>query len=147
MRLDQRGIAALIPHAGAMCLLDEVTHWDVETVIAASRSHSDPANPLRTAEGLTALSALEYAAQAMAVHGALAGAVGSRPRAGYLVAVRNVVCGAARLDAFQGLLVIEARQLVADGERVMYNFALRIDEREVLSGSATVVLDVDGGRI
>jgi hypothetical protein len=29
---------------------------------------------------------------------------------------------------------------------VMYVFVLRIGDREVLSGQATVVLDIDGGR-
>ena len=143
MPIDKERIAELIPHAGAMCLLDEITRWDAQTVTAASRSHCDHANPLRTADGLSALSAIEYAAQAMAVHGALVGAVDSKPRTGYLVAVRNVVCAVARLDALDDALVIEARQMLADGERVMYSFALRIQEHEVLSGSATVVLDVE----
>jgi predicted hotdog family 3-hydroxylacyl-ACP dehydratase len=107
--------------------------------------HRDPKNPLRTAGGLATLSAIEYAAQAMAVHGALVGAVTARPRAGYLVSLRKVVCGAPRLDDLEGDLVVEAEQMMADGERVMYAFSLRIGESEVLSGNATVMLDIEGG--
>ncbi len=141
MRVDKAGIAALIPHAGAMCLLDEVTHWDDCTVSARSRTHRDAGNPLRSDGCIPALSAIEYAAQAMAVHGALVGAVSERPLAGYLVSVRKVICLSPRLDDHEGDLFVEARQLAGDAERVMYSFALRVGDAEVLSGTATVKLD------
>ena len=144
MQIGRDEIAKLIPHAGAMCLLDEVSKWDATHVSASSRRHRDPKNPLRTAGGLATLSAIEYAAQAMAVHGALAGAVTERPRAGYLVSLRKIVCAAPRLDDLEGDLFIEAEQMMADGASVMYAFSLRIGETEVLSGNATVMLDVEG---
>jgi predicted hotdog family 3-hydroxylacyl-ACP dehydratase len=141
MRIDKAGIAALIPHAGEMCLLDEVTHWDDSTVSARSRTHRDAGNPLRNENGIPALSGIEYAAQAMAVHGALVGAVSGRPLAGYLVSVRKVICLSPRLDELEGDIFVEARQLAGDAERVMYAFALRVGDAEVLSGTATVMLD------
>lgn len=141
MRIDKARIAALIPHAGAMCLLDEVTHWDECTVSARSRTHLDAGNPLRSEGHVSTLSAIEYAAQAMAVHGALVGAVSERPLAGYLVSVRKVTCLYSHLDDLDGDLFVEARQLAGDAERVMYSFALRIGHAEVLSGTATVMLD------
>ena len=145
MPIDRERIAELIPHAGAMCLLDEVSSWDATHVRASSRRHRDPKNPLRTAGGLATLSAIEYAAQAMAVHGALAGAVNERPRAGYLVSLRKVVCSAPHLDDLEGDLFVDAEQMMADGASVMYAFSLRIGESEVLSGNATVMLDIEGG--
>ena len=144
MPIDRERIAELIPHAGAMCLLDEVSSWDATHVSASSRRHRDPKNPLRTAGGLATLSAIEYAAQAMALHGALAGAVTARPRAGYLVSLRKVVCAAPRLDDLEGDLFVEAEQMMADGSSVMYAFSLRIGNSEVLSGNATVMLDIEG---
>lgn len=141
MRLDKAGIAALIPHAGAMCLLDEVTHWDECCVSARSSSHRDAGNPLRSDGDIHTLSAIEYAAQAMAVHGALVGAVSERPQAGYLVSVRKVICRSQNLDDHEGDVFVEARQLAGDAERVMYAFALRVGDAEVLSGTATVKLD------
>ena len=145
MPIDKERIAELIPHAGAMCLLDEVSSWDATHVSASSRRHRDPKNPLRTAGGLATLSAIEYAAQAMAVHGALAGAVNERPRAGYLVSLRKVLCATSRLDDLEGNLYVDAEQVMADGASVMYAFSLRIGESEVLSGNATVMLDIEGG--
>ena len=141
MRLDKSGIAALIPHAGAMCLLDEVTRWDADNLTAVSRTHCNADNPLGVNGHIPTLSAIEYAAQAMAVHGGLSGAITSRPRAGYLVSLRNVVCSVSYLDEMEGELVIEVQRLVGDAERVMYAFSLTIAEHEILSGQATVVLD------
>jgi predicted hotdog family 3-hydroxylacyl-ACP dehydratase len=80
----------------------------------------------------------------MAVHGALAGAVEGRPRAGYLVSLRNVECLAPRIDTLEGDLSIDARQIAGDAERVMYAFSLRAEGREVLRGSAMVILDAQG---
>jgi predicted hotdog family 3-hydroxylacyl-ACP dehydratase len=143
--IDKAGIATLIPHTGAMCLLDEVTSWDGTSVSAFTRTHRDEANPLRSGGQVSSWCAIEYAVQAMAVHGALAGAVSGRPRAGYLVSLREIVCLAPRLDGLEGDLFVEARQLMGDAGLVMYAFSLRIGDSEVLSGKATVMLDAEGG--
>jgi predicted hotdog family 3-hydroxylacyl-ACP dehydratase len=134
-------LAKLIPHSGAMCLLDGVVAWDATQIRCVSRSHRDPSNPLRAGGQLPALCGIEYAAQAMAVHGGLAGNIGSRPRAGYLVSLRDVICRQSRLDTLDGDLIIEAAQLMGDQSRVIYRFTLRAGVVEVLSGRATVVLD------
>lgn len=146
MRVSRGEIARLIPHAGAMCLLDGVVAWDAQRVQAVSRTHRDPRNPLRTDGRLPAICGIEYAAQAMAVHGGLSGKVAGRPRAGYLAALRDVVCSEPWLDAHEGDLVIEAELLMGDGERVVYGFTLRAGETEILSGRATVMLDAGGER-
>lgn len=142
MLVDKTTIAKMIPHAGAMCLLDGVLRWDAETIRCVSQSHRDAANPLRSGGQLPALAGIEYAAQAMAVHGGLSGAVGGKPRAGYLASLRDVVCRRERLDDLDGDLVVDAAQLMGDESRVIYQFTLRVGEIEVLSGRATVILDV-----
>ena len=134
-------IASLIPHAGAMCLLHGVVRWDAAHIRCVSRSHRDMDNPLRAGDELPALCAIEYAAQAMAVHGGLAGMLGGKPRAGYLVSLRDVVCRQRRLDDLDGDLIVDAEQLMGDQGRVIYQFTLRVGAVEVLSGRATVVLD------
>ena len=141
MAMTKAEIAALIPHAGAMCLLDGVLRWDATQISCVSRTHRDMENPLRAGGQLPAVCGIEYAAQAMAVHGGLAGNVGSRPRSGYLVALRDVICRHDRLDNLDGDLVVDAVQLMGDEGRVIYQFALRVGKVEVLSGRATVVLD------
>ena len=134
-------IAKLIPHAGAMCLLDGVLQWDATGISCISRTHRDVANPLRSAGQLRAMCGVEYAAQAMALHGGLSGAIGGRPRAGYLVGLREVVCRQRRLDTFDDDLWIDAAQLMGDQGRVIYEFTLRVGATGIISGRATVVLD------
>ena len=90
-------IAALIPHGGAMVLLDRVVRWDAHSIVCAARSHLDPANPLREAGRLAGLCGVEYALQAAALHGALL-AGGQAQRAGYAASLRNIVLHADRLD-------------------------------------------------
>jgi predicted hotdog family 3-hydroxylacyl-ACP dehydratase len=141
MLADRNAIAELIPHAGAMCLLDGVLHCDAERIRCVTGTHLHPDNPLRTAQGLPALCGIEYAAQAMAIHGGLSGQIEARPRAGYLASVRDVSFHCERLDTFAGELIIEAQKLMGDEARVIYRFSLHAAGRDVLSGRATVILD------
>jgi predicted hotdog family 3-hydroxylacyl-ACP dehydratase len=145
MLIGREAIAGMIPHAGAMRLLDGVLSWDTERIECVSRTHRDPHNPLRSQGQLAALCGIEYAAQAMAIHGRLAGALESAPRAGYLASLREVVCRAARLDDLEGDLVVGAERLMGEESRVIYRFALRVGETDVLRGRAAVVLDT--GRV
>jgi predicted hotdog family 3-hydroxylacyl-ACP dehydratase len=73
MRLDRSWIERNIPHHGRMCLLDEVLEWDAQHIRCRSGTHRQPDHPLRSQGRLGAACGIEYAAQAMAVHGALAG--------------------------------------------------------------------------
>ena len=73
MRLDRSWIEQNIPHHGRMCLLDEVLEWDAQHIRCRSGTHRQPDHPLRSQGRLGAACGIEYAAQAMAVHGALAG--------------------------------------------------------------------------
>ena len=141
MVMTKADIARLIPHAGSMCLLDGVEHWDATHIRCVSRSHRDIANPLRADGQLPAVCGIEYAAQAMALHGGLAGLIGNQPRAGYLVGLRDVVCRYSRLDNLDGDLTVDAAQLMGDQGHVIYQFALRVGAAEILTGRATVVLD------
>ena len=61
----------LIPHAGSMCLLEQVVSWDQQGVVCSTQSHKSLANPLRSSDQLSAVHAVEYGAQAVAVHGGL----------------------------------------------------------------------------
>jgi predicted hotdog family 3-hydroxylacyl-ACP dehydratase len=140
MRLLREDIAALIPHAGAMCLLDGVIDWDTERVRCVSTRHRATDNPLRRADGLGGLSGIEFAAQAMALHGRLAADGGERPQAGYLVSLRDVVCRAPRLDRIEGELVISAERLVGDEREALYHFAVEGGGAVLLDGRAAVIL-------
>lgn len=144
--LDHAGIAALIPHRGRMCLLAALRHWDATTIECIAVNHRDAAHPLRTRNGLLASAAIEYAAQATALHGALcAGAAGTSATPGFLASARDVRLGRWRLDdlpaATPDELVISAERQAADATRILYAFRLCHGGVELASGRVAVVLD------
>lgn len=145
MLIGQAEIRALIPHAGDMCLLAGVTRWDATRISCVAQSHRNTNNPLAHRGKVRALCGIEFAAQAMAVHGGLTGLVGRRPRAGLLVSVRDVVAQVEYLSDYREDLQIEAEQLMAEQSSVCYGFTLHAGETELLRGRATVVLDA--GRV
>lgn len=138
--LDRAQLAALIPHAGAMCLLDAVVAWDSTTITCLASSHRAADNPLAVRRCLDTVCGVEYASQAMAVHGGLVRG-GRRPAAGYLASLRDVTCAIERLDVLAGDLLVSAELLMADDARVIYRFDLTCDAVLVLSGRAAVVIE------
>lgn len=141
MMVDRAWIAAHIPHAGTMCLLDRVLEWDGGHIRCEAASHRAGDNPLRSNGCLHAASGIEYAAQAMAVHGALCNAGAGRPRAGFLASVRGVELAVDRLDDIAGSLVIAAERLGGDGGSVLYGFVVSSEGKRLLAGRAAVILD------
>jgi predicted hotdog family 3-hydroxylacyl-ACP dehydratase len=67
--VDRADIAQLIPHQGAMSLLDRVASWNETIIIATSTTHRRMDHPLRHRERLRAVHLCEYGAQAAALHG------------------------------------------------------------------------------
>jgi predicted hotdog family 3-hydroxylacyl-ACP dehydratase len=146
MRMNRSWIEARIPHQGRMCLLDEVFEWDAHHIRCRTETHRAPDNPLRSHERLGVACGIEYAAQAMALHGALAGgapdaSAGSPSRVGLLASVRDVRLHVLRLDDIESDLICEATHLAGDSLTALYEFALRDRDRILLSGRASVVLD------
>jgi predicted hotdog family 3-hydroxylacyl-ACP dehydratase len=139
--LDRDWIAARIPHQGAMCLLDAVMDWSDAAIVCRATRHADPAHPLRAEGRLGAAAGIEYAAQAMAVHGALIAGDDAPPRQGYLTSVRSVALHVARLDDLPGALDVRAERLSGDGNHILYQFRLDHAGRCLLEGRAAVVLD------
>ena len=139
--LDHAAIAARIPHQGDMCLLDAVVDWSETTIFCRAISHTNPANPLRAAGRLGATNGIEYAAQAMAIHGALLAQASDQPRQGYLTSVRSVQLHVARLDDLPGELNVQAERLSGDSNNILYQFSLSHAGRCLLAGRAAVVLD------
>lgn len=141
MPLDHAWLLVHLPHQGSMCLLDAVTDWDGQHIRCTASSHRHADNPLRAHDRLGAPCGIEYAAQAMAAHGALLAAADDAPRAGYLASVRGVDLQVARLDDIAADLEIEAERLSGDGNTILYGFRVCAAGRELLSGRAAVILD------
>lgn len=131
-------IAALIPHQGAMCLLECVERLDAEGILCTSTTHRDDANPLRRDGLLPAIAGVEYAAQAMALHGALTD--GEAQPVGFLSALRGLSLVVERLDDIAGPLAIAATVETRECRGMIYSFSVSGDGRALLTGQAVVVL-------
>ncbi len=133
--------AQLIPHQGAMCLLDAVLAWDATTIHATSSGHTSADHPLRGKCGLHAVNLVEYGAQAMAVHSALLsrdrGVMESRQ--GRLVSVREVVLSVEFVDKLDGHLDVHAQCLYADDTGAQYAFRVEHRGQVLISGRAAVI--------
>jgi predicted hotdog family 3-hydroxylacyl-ACP dehydratase len=143
------GIGALIPHGGTMMLLARLHEWDAQHIVCSANNHRDAEHPLLTRRGLLAPAAIEYAAQAMALHGALISqATGAPATPGYLASARGVQLHVMRLDdlprpdaAAPDELRIEATRQAGDARQILYAFNLSHAGRPIADGRAAVVLN------
>lgn len=141
-------IARRIPHAGRMCLLGGVLHASPDQMVCSASNQGDGTHPLRLAGRLGAACGVEYAAQAMALHGALHAELAgqARPQAGFLVSVRDLDLRVPRLDTIPGVLRITVDRLAGSGASCAYGFRLDDERgRPLLSGRAHVLLQDSRG--
>jgi predicted hotdog family 3-hydroxylacyl-ACP dehydratase len=148
MRFDRRWIEAHIPHQGRMCLLDEVRAWDQSSLECASRTHRAPDHPLRAHGRLGAACLLEYAAQAMAVHGALrfpadtataTRSIGAGGSIGVLASARSVELRVADLDDIAEELLIHVERQHSDERGALYEFRISAAGTLLAQGRAAVL--------
>jgi predicted hotdog family 3-hydroxylacyl-ACP dehydratase len=157
--MNHDDICARLPHAGRMCLLERLESWDGDAITCIATSHRDTDNPLRRGGRLHAVAGVEYAAQAMALHGNLlsatdtptamdggsagreavptgtnAGAVSRPPAIGYLASVRDLKLDLEDLGTVPEDLRVTARRLSGDASGFIYEFEIHAGTRAVLSG-------------
>ena len=139
MNIDRAWIQRHIPHQGSMCLLEAVRHWDDTEIECYANSHRALDNPLRNAHGLPISAGIEYAAQAMAVHGALLAPPHEQPAVGYLTSVRNVQWWAPRLDDAGAEITVQAIRISGNEISLLYDFRVLCHAHLLLSGRAGVM--------
>jgi predicted hotdog family 3-hydroxylacyl-ACP dehydratase len=129
---DLRG---LIPHAGSMSLLDRVIEHSEHDIECAARSHLAPDHPLRRDGQISALHLVEYAAQAIAAHGALRSGGVQR---GMLAAVRDVRLHIERIDGMDAELNIKATRRIAQTSGSLYDFSIRAGSLVLCEGRIAI---------
>jgi len=140
--MNHDAICARLPHAGRMCLLERLESWDGDTITCIATSHRDADNPLRRGGRLHAVAGVEYAAQAMALHGNLlstpvlspAEGTDTPPAIGYLASVRDLKLDLDDLGTVAEDLRVTARRLGGDASGFIYEFEIRAGTRALLSG-------------
>src|SRR6266550_2912166 len=139
--IDKAEIRTLVPHAGSMCLLDNVLDWDDESIVCVTNTHRDEANPLQRDGRLSALHALEYGAQAAAIHGGLrARTAGASAPACYLAALRDARLHVDRLDDLASPLEVRAQRLFGDAGNTIYQCAISASGISVAEERVSIML-------
>jgi predicted hotdog family 3-hydroxylacyl-ACP dehydratase len=128
----------LVPHGGAMRLVERIVRFDDREILCATTTHRSPSNPLRSAGRLAALHLAEYGAQTMAVHGALLNPAATQ-RGGMLVAIRDLSLELERLDDIADDLEILAVKLVANADGRIYSFSATAAGRALGRGRVSVL--------
>lgn len=138
--LGRDTIAALIPHQGAMCLLERVIEWDRDRIVLSTTTHRAADNPLRLDGRLRAVHLCEYGAQAMAVHGGLsAQADGRVAQPGFLVSLRDVKLNVDYIDDLPGELLVSAHRLLENPGSWQYSFEAKHGDTVLASGRAAII--------
>lgn len=145
--LEKSQIEVLLPHQGAMFLLDRVTRFDRNGIECIASSHRDPNNPLRHLNCLPAHVAIEYAAQAAGVHGGLLNQQlnpDAPAQMGYLAVVSNLHWQMQRLDDLPGDLEIHARRTAVTPGGRAYHVEIRHRGQSIMSGDLVIALETSG---
>lgn len=147
VQLDKVAIENLIPHAGNMVLLDSADCINASGLQCYSYTHLETTNPLRSEQGLSALSGIEYAAQAMALHISLVNAA-ARSQSGFLAICKNIKLNRRYLDAIDTELKIEVHHLSGSIEMglLQYRFVITTNiesknaAEKIISGELSIVV-------
>lgn len=131
-------IEKLIPHSGGMSLLNAVQEWDQQRLRCSASSHRDPHNPLRGEACLSSICGIEYAAQGMALHGALIDK-NNAGRQGLLISVKDVRFFAQRLDEIAHDLTIDVELLMSDDTMFNYQFRVSANGDTLIEGKAVAL--------
>lgn len=141
MQIDKEGIRRLIPHSGAMCLLDGVTFWDAERIECISMTHLARDNPLRVDGRLLGIHLIEYGAQSIAVHGGLLALVKNRSfMPGYLAAISDAHFYVDTLAAVSSGLNVVATAVMRSGAGVVYTIEVSSKDKGTLVEARVTVV-------
>lgn len=136
MKADRAWLAAHLPQRGTMMLLEDVIAWDALRLSARASSHRAAANPLRRGAVLPVACGIEYAAQAVAAHGALLAAGPAPP--GLLASVRAVRFHALRLDDQPEALEVDVERISGAAGGLLYGFRVASAGRALLEGRLAI---------
>jgi len=117
-----------------MCLLERLENWNEESITCLAISHRDPGNPLRANGRLHAVCGVEYAAQAMALHGSLLSVPDTLPVMGYLASVRDLKLSIDDLSLVPEDLHIRTQRLSGDDLGFIYEFEISGGDRTLMTG-------------
>lgn len=135
--LDIPWIRAHIPHRGTMCLLDSVRQWDSQSILCTAIPSLRQEHPLHQEGKVSSLVGIEYAAQAMAVHGVLLRPEAPSAPPGMLSSVRHIHWSSPHLNLSLPL-TIRAQRLASLPTACTYSFRITNPENLLITGQASI---------
>lgn len=133
------GIGELVPHSGAMVLLDRVLSADAENLCAEVTIHAGSVFYDAPSAGVGSWVGIEYMAQAIAAHaGYLARLAGAPVKIGFLLGARRYE---AQLPLFVDGSVLQVHvQQALQGENGLGAFECRIEMARAVLAQATITV-------
>lgn len=133
------GIGELVPHSGAMVLLDRVLSADAENLCAEVTIHAGSVFYDASSAGVGSWVGIEYMAQAIAAHaGYLARLAGAPVKIGFLLGARRYE---AQVPLFVDGSVLQVHvQQVMQGENGLGAFECRIEMAGAVLAHATITV-------
>ncbi len=139
--LSRVELSDFLPHGEEMCLINSVKHWDATSITCHTSTHRHHDNPLLHQGRLEILTGLEYSAQAMGIHvGLTRGTSSDHGAIGYLGGVRDLQLYSQSFHQFSQNLTIEASLIMDQHMSFIYAFTMKIDERPLLEGRASIFI-------
>jgi predicted hotdog family 3-hydroxylacyl-ACP dehydratase len=129
-------IRDLIPHGGSMCLISTIEFWNESTIECQAICGND-GHPLRRGRVLPSCVAIEYAAQACALHGALLDKA-STPIPGYLAKLSGVELFTGLIEPGEDPLTISAKLISRSSQGCRYTFDVRGTRHELAAGTLMI---------
>ena len=141
MIADHAAIESLIPHKGAMCLLDGIEYHDGQRIICSTHATSLHIQPAaHKCRALVAARASNSPRRRWPCTGGSSATAQARPPTGLLLSARDCRFNVRRIDDIEGPLVIEAAQMGNNDETRLYRFKVTAHDVLLAEGRVTVML-------
>lgn len=135
-------VAEVVPHSGAMLLLDALQHADDESCTV--RATVRPAQLFTDATGMPCWVGIEYMAQAIAAWaGMRARRAGRPPAIGFLLGSRRYACDLPVFPIGSELTITVQAELTGDNGLGQFACGIALDGREVARANVSVFQPAD----
>ncbi len=131
-----------LPHGGNMQLIKKVKAWDEHSIHCQTNSHLSRSNPLLDASHLPATSAIEYAAQALALHGVIkkqAKGLLDQANKAFVVSAKGLHFDQVNLSQFEQTLDVSATVLIGNSQSAVYSVQVSAGDHCFLKGDLGVM--------
>lgn len=133
-------IRSLVPHTGAMVMLDRVISFDQESLCAEVRIHAD--SLFAGADGVGGWVGIEYMAQAIAAHAGYAARLRGEPvKIGFLLGSRRYECHRSTFALHSVLRIHVLRVLQAENGLASFECRIEDVEKNILATATITVFE------